>query len=183
MKSNTTTGLLFASLQLDNKTPQDYGNLEVQFSTWKRATIRRNENIFHSISNTHQMAKIITVAQWTAAACWQRTVSCILLYVLVWEKNCIWSHLACSPDCETHHFIWYKCFFFPLSLSRIWLASCFNPNHFSGLLFCHETRAVNEIHTLTGYTAEHRGNCRLWCHQLILTIWIKKKKKCKCNSI
>lgn len=67
-------------------------------------------------------------------------------------------------------------FFSPLSLSRIWLASCFNPNHFSGLLFCHETRAVNEIHTLTGYTAEHRGNCRLWCHQLILTIWIKKKK-------
>lgn len=57
--------------------------------------------------------------------------------------------------------------------SWIWLASSFNPNHL-GLLFCHETRAVNEIHTLTGYTAEHRGNCRLWCHQLILTIWIKK---------
>lgn len=34
----------------------------------KGATVHRNENILHSISNTHQMAKIITVAQWTAAA-------------------------------------------------------------------------------------------------------------------
>lgn len=48
----------------------------------KRATILRNENRFRSISNTHQMAKIITVAR-EQQPLFQRTVSCILLYLVV----------------------------------------------------------------------------------------------------
>lgn len=166
-----TLACFFAPLKLDIKpweTPPVHGNLKVQSSTWKRATIHRNENIFHSISNTHQMAKIITVAQRTADAFWQRAVSCILLYMVVWEKNCIWVPLGMLYWLRNTS-IRLISIFFLLDLTGI----LFQSKPF-GASFCHETWAANEIHSLSGYTAEHRGNSRLWCHQLILTIWIKK---------
>lgn len=125
-------------------TPRNHGNLKVQTSTWKKGNYSLEWkhipfDFQHTSDGKNYYSCSVDSSHFFSA---ENSFMYLIIRGGMREKLHLgptW-HALLTPK----HIISSDINFF--FSSWIWLASCFNPNHL-GLLFCHETGAVNKIHT------------------------------------
>lgn len=132
VKSKKNSGLFFA-LKLDIKpwgTPQDHGNLKVQFSTWKRGNYSQERkhiplDFQHTSDGKNYYGCSADGSRFLAESTFMYLIICggmreKLHLGPTWHAPLTVKHIISS---DIIFFLW------------IWLASCFNPNHLELLFF------------------------------------------------
>lgn len=102
-------------------TPRNHGNLKVQTSTWKKGNYSLEwKHIPFDFQHTSDGKNYYSCSVDSRHFFFHRERFHASYYTWWYERKIAsGSHLACSTDSETHHFIWYKFFFFLLDLTGI----------------------------------------------------------------
>lgn len=151
-------------------TPRNHGNVKVQTSTWKKGNYSLEWkhipfDFQHTSDGKNYYSCSVDSSHFFSA---ENSFMYLIIRGGMREKLHLgptW-HALLTPkhiiSSDINFFFSLGFDWHPVSIQTIW-----------GFSFAMKLEPWIKF-TLTGYTAARRGNCRLWCHQLILTIWIKK---------